>query len=67
MIDIQRLTLKQWRLAKQKTIAEMAEVCGVHPNTYIRWEAHQDDVSVGNAVKISRFLDVPIDDIFFGK
>lgn len=59
-------TLKQWRLAKEKTIAEMAEICGVHPNTYAAWEKDPECISIGDARKIAEALEVGIDVLFFG-
>lgn len=60
-----RLTLRQWRLAREKTIAEMAEVCGVHPNTYAAWEDDPKVISIRNAEKICDFLGLSINDLFF--
>ena len=59
------LTVKQWRLAKQMTVAEMAAACGVHPNTYARWEDEPGKISIEAAVKIAEALGESIDDIFF--
>lgn len=60
------LTLKQWRLAREKTIADMAKACGVHPNTYMAWEKNPDCISIGAARKIAEALDVSVDVLFFG-
>ncbi len=59
------LTMRQWRLAKELTINEMATACGVHPNTYAAWEKEPEKVKVQDAVVIARVLDVPVDEIFF--
>ena len=60
------LTLRQWRLAREKTIADMAEACGVHPNTYMAWEKNPDCISISAARKIAEALDIGIDVLFFG-
>ena len=59
------LTLRQWRLARELTIDEMAAACGVHPNTYRAWEEHPEKVSVGKAVMIAEALGASVDAIFF--
>ena len=60
-----KLTLREWRLAREKTIAEMAEVCGVHPNTYAAWENDPEGISVRNARKVCSFLGLSMDDVFY--
>jgi len=60
-----RLTLKEWRLARQKTIADMAKACGVHPNTYMAWERDPEGISVRYAKIIARVLELTVNDIFF--
>lgn len=59
------LTMKQWRLAKELSQAEMANKCGVHRNTYAAWEENPDNISVGNAKKIAEALGENINTIFF--
>lgn len=59
------LSLKQWRLVKGISQAEMADKCGVHRNTYAAWEEKPDDISIGNAKVIARVLRESIDAIFF--
>jgi len=59
------LTVKQWRLAKEMTIADMADACGVHYNTYARWEDEPEKISIGAAKKIATALGESIDTIFF--
>ncbi len=58
-------TVKQWRLAKEITVATMADACGVHPNTYMRWEEEPGKISIDAAKKIAAALGESIDDIFF--
>lgn len=58
------LSLKQWRLAKEISQAEMASKCGVHRNTYAAWEENPDEISVGNAKIIAKALKESVDTIF---
>lgn len=59
------LSVKQWRMAKGLSQEQMATVCGVHRNTYASWEEKPEDISVKNAVLISRALGEDINDVFF--
>jgi len=59
------LSMKQWRLAKEISQEEMANRCGVHRNTYAAWEECPDNVTVGNAKKISAALGESVNTIFF--
>ena len=59
------LSMRQWRLVKELTIKDMAEACGVHPNTYALWEQNPESVKVKDALKVAKVLGVPVDDIFF--
>lgn len=61
------LTVKQWRLAKEITIAEMADACGVHYNTYAKWEEDPGKISIDAAKKIAAALGESVDAIFFGE
>lgn len=61
------LTVKQWRLAKEITIAEMAEACGVHYNTYAKWEEDPGKISIDAAKKIATALGESVDAIFFSE
>lgn len=60
-----KLTVKQWRLAKGKTIAEMAQAVGVHPNTFRKWENDPEKIPIYAARKIAFALGEKINDIFF--
>lgn len=61
-----RFTMKQWRLLNEKSQEEMAEACGVHRNTYAKWEENPDTVKIGDAKKFAAALRISVDDIFFG-
>lgn len=60
-----KLTIKEWRRMKGISQAEMAEVCGIHINTYRSWEENPEDIRIGSAVKLSEHLGVSMSDIIF--
>lgn len=60
-----KLNVKQWRLIKGKTIAEMAAALGVHPNTFRRWENNPEVIPIGAARKIAFELGEDINEVFF--
>lgn len=59
------MKLKEWRRAKGISQEKMAEHLGVHVGTYINWEKQPEKISISNAVKISKILDVPLNSIIF--
>ena len=61
------LTLRQWRRVKEITQQGMANMLGVHVNTYQNWEEAPDKISITNAVKIAKIFNLTIDDIDFRK
>lgn len=62
---MEHMTMRQWRLARELTVEEMARACGVHPNTYAAWEQEPGKVRVDAAVKIAEALGTSVDSIFF--
>lgn len=60
-----KMTLKEWRRVKNITQEEMANVCGVHVNTYRAWEERPDSIKLSAAIKIADHLGVNLGDIFF--
>ena len=60
-----QLTLKQTRLIKEKTQDEMAQMLGIHVQTYRKLEENPENVTIGQAKKISSFLKISYNDIFF--
>jgi transcriptional regulator with XRE-family HTH domain len=61
------LTLRMWRLAREISQQKMADDIGVHVNTYLNWEKNPENISMANAEKISKVLDVPLNEIVFRK
>lgn len=59
------LTLRQARRLKEKTQEELAELINVHVQTYRKLEESPDLVTIGQAKKISDFLGISYDEIFF--
>lgn len=60
-----QLTLKQTRLIKEKTQDDMAQMLGVHVQTYRKLEENPENITIGQAKKISSFLGISYNDIFF--
>lgn len=58
-------SLKQARLYRGKTQEDMANLLGVHIETYRKLEVNQDKVSIEQVRIICEFLDMPYDAIFF--
>lgn len=60
-------TVKQARMLKGKTQAEMADCLGVCRDTYRAIEQNPDRATVKQAKAISAFLGLDIEQIFFDK
>ena len=59
------LTLAEWRRAKNISQEEMAKACGIHINTYRRWEENPTEIRICYADKMAERLGVNISDIIF--
>lgn len=59
------MTLKQHRLVRELSLAKMAELLGVHMNTYIKWEKEPWKISIEVAEKICDILGISFDVIIF--
>ena len=59
------LTLRQARRLQDKTQDEMAALLKIHVTTYRRIEEKPESATIEQAKKISEYLKVPYDDIFF--
>ncbi len=60
-------TVKQARMLKGKTQAEMADCLGVCRDTYRAIEQNPDRATVKQAKAISEYLELDIEQIFFDK
>lgn len=58
-----KLTLEAWRRARGKSQAEMADVCGVHVNTYRRWEENPGKIRYDEALLIADHLKISLEDL----
>lgn len=59
-----QLSLDAWRRARGVSQETMAKVCGVHVNTYRRWEENPMEMRCDKAIAIADFLQISLDDIF---
>jgi transcriptional regulator with XRE-family HTH domain len=59
------LTLKQVRLLKEKSQHDLAEMLGVHVQTYRKLEENPNLVTIGQAKKLAKYLGISYDEIFF--
>ena len=60
-------TVKQARMLKGKTQAEMADFLGVCRDTYRAIEQNPDRATIKQAKAISAYLELNIEQIFFGE
>lgn len=60
-----KLTLEEWRRAKKISQEQMADLIGVHVNTYRSWEENPGDMRLSKAALIAEKLELSIDDILF--
>lgn len=60
-----QLNLRQARRLKEKTQGEMAALLGIHVHTYRKIEENPDSATVEQAKKISEYLCVPYNELFF--
>ncbi|MCF0127432.1 MAG: helix-turn-helix transcriptional regulator [Pseudobutyrivibrio sp.] len=59
------LTLKQWRLAKEISIQDMAKAVGVSHVTYSNMEKEPDTFTIGVAKKAVEYLEIDMEDVIF--
>lgn len=60
-----KFTLKQARLLADLTQKEVAEILGVHIQTYMKWERNPEEMSIGTAKQFSRIVKREFEEIFF--
>ncbi len=60
-------TLKKYRLLKELTQEELAEIVGVRRETIMRLEAGKYNPSLKLAIDISRAVNIPIEELFIFK
>lgn len=59
------LSLRQARRLKDKTQIEMASMLKIHVQTYRKIESNPNLATIEQVKKISEYLDVPYNEIFF--
>ena len=62
----QQFSLKSARALRNYTQQEMADLLGVHCNTYADWEKHPENVRIKDAKRIASVLELPVSAIFYG-
>ena len=61
-----QISLKSARINAKLTQRQLGEIVGVHENTIAKWENDPAEMSIRNAEKVCKALDVKLSDIFFG-
>lgn len=59
------VSLRQARRMMDKSQNELAALLNIHVQTYRKLEENPDSATVEQAKKISKFLGIPYDEIFF--
>lgn len=59
------VNLKQARKLNEYSQQQIADLLGIHVQTYGKWEENPDIVRVGDAKKLSKIFGISYDDIFF--
>jgi transcriptional regulator with XRE-family HTH domain len=58
-----KLSLDAWRRARGISQQDVADVCGIHINTYRRWEENPGEMRYDKAIKVADYLGISLDDI----
>ena len=61
-----QISLKSARINANLTQRQLGKIVGVHENTIAKWENDPAEMSIRNAEKVCKALDVQLSDIFFG-
>ncbi len=59
------ITMKMARVGANMTQQEVADAMGMHVNTYARFEKDPESISIEDAKKFSKIVNVNCTDIFF--
>ena len=59
-------TVKQARLLANKTQEDMADILGIHVQTYRKLEHNPTEITIGQAKIIAEITGVSVNHIFFG-
>ena len=58
-----KLSLAEWRRARNISQEKMADLCSVHVNTYREWEQNEGRIKVDKAILICDALNISLDDL----
>ena len=58
-------TLKQARQFRNLSQEKIADMMGVHRQTYMKWEKDPDEMTIGKGKEFSRITNIEFDEIFF--
>lgn len=62
---MEQLTLRQIRLMREKSKKDVADMLGIHENTYARWEETPSQIAIEVCYKICDFFKVEYDPHIF--
>ncbi len=65
MIKKEAKTLKDYRMLNDFTMEDIASKLGMHPQTYAKYEAFPENLSIKQAKEIASIFNVSVNDIFF--
>ena len=60
-----KLSIKELRRAKDVSQEEMADLCGVHVNTYRTWEDNPSEIKLSKAAIIAEKFGITLEDVLF--
>lgn len=63
MEKIERHTLKDWRLLRHMTLAELSELCGISSNSLMAWEKKPSMMKLENVKIVADSLGVTLDEV----
>lgn len=62
---MEKMTIRELRRAREFSQESMAELLGVHVNTYRGYEEHPERIPISKAAEIAKILDVDMSRIIF--
>lgn len=61
----ERHTLREWRKLNNMSMQALADACGVHANSIMKWENDVTHITLSNLQKLAEALGISINDIIF--
>lgn len=62
---MEQMTIRELRRVREFSQETMAELLGIHVNTYRGYEEHPEKIPISKAAEIARILDVDMSHIIF--